>query len=80
MMVFDSADLDRAAHDAVDYSLSNTGQVCCSVERVERCRIGVRFFLSDSLGKVFTGVQDGKWYGHGIVRWSVGFPNTTQVR
>ena len=34
MIVFDSADLDHAAHDAVAYSLSNTGQVCCSVERV----------------------------------------------
>ena len=34
MIVFDSADLDLAAHDAVAYSLSNTGQVCCSVERV----------------------------------------------
>ena len=34
MVVFDDADLDKAAKDAVDYSLCNTGQVCCSVERV----------------------------------------------
>ena len=34
MIMCDSADLDLAAHDAVVYSLSNTGQVCCSVERV----------------------------------------------
>lgn len=30
----DAADLDQAAHDAVAYSLSNTGQVCCSTERI----------------------------------------------
>mmetsp|Transcript_23495 Transcript_23495/g.55537 ORF Transcript_23495/g.55537 Transcript_23495/m.55537 type:complete len:469 (-) Transcript_23495:578-1984(-) len=34
MIVFDSADLDKAAHDAVAYSLSNSGQVCCSIERI----------------------------------------------
>lgn len=34
MVVFDDADLDKAAKDAVTYSLCNTGQVCCSVERV----------------------------------------------
>lgn len=34
MLVFDDANLEQAAHDAVDYSLSNTGQVCCSVERI----------------------------------------------
>lgn len=34
MVVFEDADLAKAAKDAVDYSLSNTGQVCCSVERV----------------------------------------------
>jgi acyl-CoA reductase-like NAD-dependent aldehyde dehydrogenase len=34
MVVFSDADLDKAAKDAVDWSLSNTGQVCCSVERV----------------------------------------------
>lgn len=34
MIVFDDADLDRAAADAVAYSLSNSGQVCCSVERI----------------------------------------------
>lgn len=34
MVVFGDADLDRAAKDAVEYSLSNTGQVCCSIERI----------------------------------------------
>lgn len=34
MIVFADADLDLAASDAVEYSLSNTGQVCCSFERV----------------------------------------------
>ncbi|GAX10096.1 aldehyde dehydrogenase family 9 member A1 [Fistulifera solaris] len=34
MVVFDDADLEQAASDAVTYSLSNTGQVCCSIERV----------------------------------------------
>ncbi|KAL7567720.1 hypothetical protein ACA910_012055 [Epithemia clementina (nom. ined.)] len=34
MIVFDTADLEKAAHDAVAYSVSNTGQVCCSIERV----------------------------------------------
>jgi succinate-semialdehyde dehydrogenase/glutarate-semialdehyde dehydrogenase len=34
MVVFADADLDKAAHDAVFFSLFNCGQVCCSVERV----------------------------------------------
>lgn len=34
MLVFGDADLNLAASDAVRCSLSNTGQVCCSVERV----------------------------------------------
>lgn len=34
MIVFADADLDKAACDAVAYSLSNAGQVCCSVERI----------------------------------------------
>jgi succinate-semialdehyde dehydrogenase/glutarate-semialdehyde dehydrogenase len=34
MIVFGDADLDKAAKDAVEYSLSNTGQVCCSIERI----------------------------------------------
>jgi len=34
MVVFDSADVDQAARDAVTYSLSNSGQVCCSIERI----------------------------------------------
>lgn len=34
MIVFEDADLDKAAQDAVAYSLSNTGQVCCSIERI----------------------------------------------
>mmetsp|Transcript_30956 Transcript_30956/g.74773 ORF Transcript_30956/g.74773 Transcript_30956/m.74773 type:complete len:466 (+) Transcript_30956:113-1510(+) len=34
MVVFDDADLTKAAKDAVEYSLCNSGQVCCSVERI----------------------------------------------
>lgn len=34
MVVFEDADLEQAASDAVAYSLSNAGQVCCSIERV----------------------------------------------
>lgn len=34
MLVFDDADLQKAAADAVAYSLSNSGQVCCSIERI----------------------------------------------
>jgi acyl-CoA reductase-like NAD-dependent aldehyde dehydrogenase len=34
MIVFDDADLDTAVKDAVRYSLSNSGQVCCSIERI----------------------------------------------
>ena len=34
MVVFADADLDKAAHDAVFFSLFNCGQVCCSVERI----------------------------------------------
>lgn len=34
MIVFADADLDAAATDAVRYSLSNAGQVCCSIERI----------------------------------------------
>ena len=34
MVVFEDADIDKAAQDAVKYSLSNTGQVCCSIERI----------------------------------------------
>ena len=34
MIVFDDANIDDAAEDAVTYSLSNTGQVCCSIERI----------------------------------------------
>jgi len=34
MIVCADADLQKAAQDAVTYSLSNTGQVCCSVERI----------------------------------------------
>ena len=34
MIVFADADLDRAAADAVAFSLANAGQVCCAVERV----------------------------------------------
>jgi len=34
MIVCADADLEKAAKDAVMYSLSNTGQVCCSIERI----------------------------------------------
>jgi len=34
MVVFEDADLDKAAADAVKYSLCNTGQVCCAIERI----------------------------------------------
>ena len=34
MVVMEDADLEKAASDAVQYSLSNSGQVCCSIERV----------------------------------------------
>lgn len=34
MMVLSDADLDKAAKDAVQYSVNNAGQVCCSIERV----------------------------------------------
>ena len=33
-IVFEDADLDLAAKDAVAFSLMNCGQVCCAVERV----------------------------------------------
>lgn len=34
LVVFADADVDEAAKCAVDHSLRNTGQVCCSIERV----------------------------------------------
>jgi acyl-CoA reductase-like NAD-dependent aldehyde dehydrogenase len=34
MIVFADADLDKAVSDAVRYSISNAGQVCCSFERI----------------------------------------------
>ena len=34
MVVFSDSDVKKAATDAVSYSLSNSGQVCCSIERV----------------------------------------------
>lgn len=34
MVVFADADIEKAADDAVTYSLMNCGQVCCSVERI----------------------------------------------
>ena len=34
LVVFGDADVDEAARCAVDHSLRNTGQVCCSIERV----------------------------------------------
>lgn len=44
-IVFSDADLEKAANDAVMYSLSNTGQVCCSVERI---------FVDSSIEKEFS--------------------------
>jgi len=34
MVVFADSDLDKAAKDAVEYSVFNAGQVCCAFERV----------------------------------------------
>ena len=34
MIVFDDSNIEKAASDAVEYSLCNAGQVCCSIERV----------------------------------------------
>ena len=34
MIVFDDSNMEKAAQDAVEYSLCNAGQVCCSIERV----------------------------------------------
>lgn len=34
LVVFEDADLEGAARCAVEFSLRNTGQVCCSIERV----------------------------------------------
>lgn len=34
MIVFDDTDIEKAAQDAVEYSVCNAGQVCCSIERV----------------------------------------------
>merc|ERR1740120_478198 len=34
MIVFADADLQKAADDAVKFSLYNCGQVCCAVERI----------------------------------------------
>lgn len=34
MVVFEDADVEKAASDAVQFSLCNTGQVCCSIERI----------------------------------------------
>ena len=45
MVVFEDADLDAAADSAVQHSLRNTGQVCCSVERV---------YVADKVADTFT--------------------------
>jgi acyl-CoA reductase-like NAD-dependent aldehyde dehydrogenase len=34
MIVLEDANLEQAAQDAVTYSLCNSGQVCCSIERI----------------------------------------------
>jgi acyl-CoA reductase-like NAD-dependent aldehyde dehydrogenase len=34
MLVLDDAHVQKAARDAVEFSLQNTGQVCCSLERI----------------------------------------------
>lgn len=46
MIVFADADLDRAAADAVAFSLANAGQVCCAVERVYVAKSVAREFES----------------------------------
>jgi len=45
MVVFADADLDTAAQDAVAFSLDNTGQVCCSIERI---------YVAEEIQKEFT--------------------------
>lgn len=47
MIVFDDADLEKAARDAVEYSLCNSGQVCCSIERI---------YVAESIYKEFQGL------------------------
>jgi acyl-CoA reductase-like NAD-dependent aldehyde dehydrogenase len=44
MVVFDDCDVEKAARDAVEYSLCNAGQVCCSIERV---------YVADSIYNTF---------------------------
>ena len=44
MMVLHDADVQKAAKDAVEYSLQNSGQVCCSIERI---------YVADSIYKEF---------------------------
>jgi acyl-CoA reductase-like NAD-dependent aldehyde dehydrogenase len=48
LIVFDDADVDKAAKDAVQYSLCNTGQVCCSIERV---------YVAESIYEEFQGLS-----------------------
>ncbi|MFT7677117.1 MAG: succinate-semialdehyde dehydrogenase/glutarate-semialdehyde dehydrogenase [Planctomycetota bacterium] len=58
MVVFADADLEAAAKCAVDQSLRNTGQVCCSVERV---------YVADSVAAEFEALvlERARGWSHG---------------
>ncbi|MCP4735777.1 MAG: aldehyde dehydrogenase, partial [Bosea sp.] len=58
LIVLADADLDKAAKCAVTHSLRNTGQVCCSVERV---------FVADAIADEFEAkvVEPSKAWRHG---------------
>ncbi len=58
LIVFDDADLAAAADCVVTHALRNTGQVCCSVERV---------FVADSVAAEFEGLvlERAKQWSHG---------------
>ena len=58
LVVFSDADLEAAAECAVRHSLRNTGQVCCSVERV---------YVADEVAEAFESlvVEKAKAWTHG---------------
>lgn len=58
LVVMEDADLDRAADCAVQHALRNTGQVCCSVERV---------YVADSVADEFEGrvLERARAWNHG---------------
>lgn len=58
LVVFADADLDEAADCAVRHGLRNTGQVCCSVERI---------YVEDSIVEAFTErvLEKAKAWSHG---------------